>query len=161
MFSQAVEYSLRAMVLLSQQAGRPLTVQAIAQRGQIPGPYLSKLLQGLARANLVISQRGIGGGYSLARDPAQITLAHVMNSVEPLQRIKTCPLGIEGHLKLCPLHRILDQALCDIERTFQNTTLADLVRETSGSIPLCSSQPVVAIDLAARAHGDSARSSPQ
>lgn len=147
MFSQAVEYSLRAMVLLSQRAGEPLTVQAIAQRGQIPAPYLSKLLQGLVRANLVQSQRGVGGGYTLARGPTEITLADVINVVEPLQRIKSCPLGIQGHVQLCPLHRLLDDTLSDIERAFRSTTLADLLAESGGSIPLCSDQKLAAIAL--------------
>ncbi len=147
MISQAVEYSLRAMAILTQGAGEPITVQAIAERGQIPAAYLSKLLQGLTRAGLVTSQRGIGGGYVLTRSPAEITLADVVNSVEPLQRILKCPLGISGHIALCPLHRKLDQALATVEQAFRETTLNDLCQESGGSIPLCSSQTIVSLDL--------------
>lgn len=143
MISQAVEYSLRAMAMLGQPGGQPKTVQTLAERGQIPAPYLSKLLQGLSRGGLVHSQRGVGGGYSLTRDPATITLADVVNLVEPLQRITKCPLGISGHISLCPLHRKLDQALASVEQAFRETTLADLFRENRGSIPLCSEQNLV------------------
>jgi Rrf2 family protein len=149
MISQAVEYSLRAMVLLTQSNGELVTVQQLASQGQIPAPYLSKLLQGLTRSGLVMSQRGVGGGYSLTRRPAEITLAEIVNAVEPLQRITKCPLGISGHLNLCPLHRKLDQALAAVEEIFRQTTLDDLCKETGGSIPLCHTQsvPVVALDL--------------
>lgn len=156
MISQAVEYSLRAMVLLAQHYGEPQTVQVIAERGQIPGPYLSKLLQGLSRGGLVHSQRGVGGGYVLTRAPGGITLADVINAVEPLARIKKCPLGISGHMTLCPLHRKLDSALAMVEQAFQDTTLAELCTGTNGPIPLCSMPPVVALNMEApRAAPDS------
>lgn len=148
MISQAVEYSLRAMVLLTQNVNSPLTTQAIAERGQIPAPYLSKLLQGLTRAGLVTAQRGVGGGYLLSRSPDTVTLAEIMNAIEPLQRIRACPLGIAGHVTLCPLHRRLDEALAMVERTFQETTLNDLCQEGGGSVPLCNvTPPLLALDL--------------
>lgn len=141
MISQAVEYSLRAMVYLTQKQEGPATVQEIAAKGKIPAPYLSKLLQGLTRAGLVVAQRGIGGGYVLSRSPTEISLADIVNVVEPLQRITTCPLGIGGHASLCPLHRRLDQALATIEQAFRETTLDDLCKEKGGSIPLCEDLP--------------------
>lgn len=146
---QAVEYSLRAMVILSQSAERPVTVQAMAERGHIPAAYLSKLLQGLTRAGLVISQRGVGGGYTLTRPSSAITLADIVNVVEPLQRITTCPLGTMGHESLCPLHKKLDIALETIERVFSETTLDDLCREGGGAIPLCEAQVFVKLNLEA------------
>lgn len=146
MISQAVEYSLRAMVMLTQSDTVPVTVQSIAERGQIPAPYLSKLLQGLTRAGLVRSQRGVGGGYVLTLPPTEISLADVVNAIEPLQRITKCPLGISGHISLCPLHRKLDQALEAIEEAFRNTSLQDLCKESGGAIPLCSEQQIVSLD---------------
>jgi Rrf2 family transcriptional regulator, nitric oxide-sensitive transcriptional repressor len=146
MISQTVEYALRAMTLLAQNVDFPVTIQTIAARGQIPAPYLSKLLQGLTRAGLVKAQRGVGGGYILTRKPNEISLADVINVMEPLQRITKCPLGITGHIALCPLHSKLDQALAAVEKAFQETSLADLCT-TQGSIPLCSSNAVVTLEL--------------
>lgn len=147
MISQAVEYSLRAMVVLTQACSTPVTVQEMAQRAKVPGAYLSKLLQGLSRGGLVKAQRGVGGGYLLTRPPAELSLADIVNVVEPLQRIKSCPLGISGHISLCPLHRKLDQAMALVEEAFRGTTLADLCNEVGGSIPLCQEQPVVSLTL--------------
>ncbi len=135
------------MVLLTQSADEPVTVQSMAERGRIPAPYLSKLLQGLTRAGLVTSQRGVGGGYLLTRRPAKITLADVVNAVEPLKRITTCPLGISGHVTLCPLHHKLDQALGLVEQAFRETTLDDLCKQSGGSVPLCGSQSIVNLDV--------------
>jgi len=135
-------------VLLTQCADQSVTVQSIAERGQIPAPYLAKLLQGLSRGGLVQSRRGVGGGYVLTRPATKITLADIVNAVEPLQRITKCPLGISGHVALCPLHRKLDQALASVEQAFRETTLDDLCQESGGSIPLCSSKPVVTLGLA-------------
>jgi Rrf2 family protein len=125
------------MALLAQQPHEPATVHDLAIKGQIPAPYLAKLLQGLVHGGLVRSQRGVRGGYTLARDPASITLADIVNHVEPLQRIRRCPLGLPGHIQLCPLHRRLDQAMAQVEAAFRETTLADLFRDARAPTPLC------------------------
>ena len=75
MFSQTVEYALRAAVCLAAKAGEPATTEEVAERTRVPAPYLAKILQGLVRAGLVKSQRGVGGGVTLARDPAAVASA--------------------------------------------------------------------------------------
>lgn len=137
MISQTVEYSLRAMVLLAHAAGKPKTVQEIAAVAQIPSPYLSKLMQGLVRAGLVKSRRGVGGGFTLGRAAAEISVWDIVQAVDPIKRILSCPLGIRGHVNLCPLHRRLDQTLALIEEAFHNSSLVDLLAERPESSPLC------------------------
>src|SRR5690606_24224619 len=111
LFSQTAEYALRAVVCLAQHADTSLTTQQIAEMTRVPPGYLSKVLQSLARAKLVASQRGIGGGFTLLRPPDKITILDVLNIVDPLVRIKTCPLGLKSHgTKLCALHRRIDEA---------------------------------------------------
>lgn len=131
MFSKTVEYALRAVARLVEselrgQGGQ--TVSQISAHTQVPVAYLSKVLQNLARENLIVSQRGIGGGFRLARPANEITILEVVNAVDPVERILVCPLGLEAHgAKLCPLHRKLDDALAMVEAQFANTTLAELV----------------------------------
>lgn len=142
MFSQTVEYALRAVVFMAGEPDRPMTTQEIAQHTLVPRGYLSKVLQYLSRAGLVTAQRGLHGGYCLTRSPQQITVLDVVNAVDPVQRIHTCPLGIEMHGKnLCPLHRRLDQALAFIEKAFGESTIADVLDEPSQSKPLCRVNP--------------------
>ena len=147
MFSQAVEYSLRAMVILTASGNEPLTVQVMAERGQIPAPYLSKLLQSLTRAGLIVSQRGIGGGYKLSRDPGEITLADIVNVVDPMKRNPQNSLGPSVAKTIGILHQKLDHTIALVESVFEKTSLKDLQKDNVGTSPLCTSQPLVNLDL--------------
>jgi Rrf2 family protein len=138
LFSQTVEYALRAMVMLADQPDEPQVTHVIAERTLVPAGYLSKVLQSLGRAGLVKAQRGLGGGWTLARPPAQISILEIVNVVDPIQRITTCPLGLKSHgTSLCPLHHKLDDALRLVEQAFGSTTLADVVGKPGQSKPLC------------------------
>lgn len=136
MLSQSVEYALRAVVYLARE-GEPRTTAQVAEATQVPAAYLSKVLQGLSRAGIVRSQRGIGGGMTLVPDPDKLTILDVVNAVDPLQRIETCPLGLVEHgVKLCALHRRLDNAMKSVEDAFRNSTLADVLADPNPSVPL-------------------------
>ncbi len=138
LFSQTAEYALRAAVWLADRDMQPQTTQQIAEATHVPAGYLSKVLQAMGRADLVTGQRGIGGGFLLAREADNISVLDVVTAVDPIQRIVTCPLGLKGHGKnLCPLHRKLDDALASIEKAFASTTLAELLKTPSKSRPLC------------------------
>ncbi|PJA75365.1 transcriptional regulator [bacterium CG_4_9_14_3_um_filter_65_15] len=130
MFSQTTEYALRAMIALTAGSGSPTTTRAIAVAMKVPASYLSKVLQALVRAKLVRSTRGVKGGFVLARPAAGITLLDVVNAVNPLERITSCPLDLTNHSsELCPLHRRLDESLAQAETALRNTTLAELISE--------------------------------
>src|SRR5688572_2899786 len=112
MFSQTVEYALRAVVHLASEAPQARTTDEIAAATRVPRAYLSKVLQSVSRGGIVHSQRGLGGGVTLAKPADQLTILEVVNAVEPVQRIQTCPLGLAAHgVNLCPLHRRMDNAL--------------------------------------------------
>lgn len=75
-------YSVKALLDLALQPHlQPTSVRAIAQRQDLPAPYLEKLLIELRRAGLVESIRGVQGGYRLARPPAQISLGQILEAV--------------------------------------------------------------------------------
>ncbi len=121
MITQAVEYSLRAIVVLARGGDRSSTAQQLSELTEVPAPYLSKLMQTLVRHELVQSRRGVNGGFTLARKPEEMTIFDVVQAVEPLKRIRQCPLGFTQHSgTLCPLHRRLDAirqlASLDLER---------------------------------------------
>lgn len=136
MFSQTAEYALRAMVVL---ASMPLDAahssELMAERTKVPRHYLSKVLRDLSDANLVVAQRGPNGGFRLARPPEQISALDVVNAVEPIARIRACPLGNPAHVTLCPLHRRLDDAMLMVEKSLGSTSLVEL-RDTQVPLPL-------------------------
>lgn len=138
MFSQTTEYALRAIVWLAAQGAEPQTTLQIAAATQVPAGYLAKVLQSLGRARLVSSRRGLHGGFALARPAGAIRVLEVVNAVDPIRRIETCPLGLKSHgKKLCALHRRLDNAIAHIEKAFSESTIGDLLAEPSNSSPLC------------------------
>lgn len=138
MLSQTIEYALRAMTYLATlPEGASISSSIIARETKVPQGYLSKVLRDLVVADLVVSQRGPNGGFTLARPASQITILDVVNAVEPLKRIASCPLGNPKHITLCPLHQRLDRAMDMVEKEFKSTTLAALFSNSSTTEPLC------------------------
>ncbi len=110
---------------------RPTPPGRSPTRPSIPPGYLAKVLQNLGRGGLVNSQRGLHGGFTLARDPAAITPLEVVNAIDPIRRLNGCPLGLEEHGdQLCPLHRKLDDAMAHVESALGASRISELV--TSG-----------------------------
>lgn len=158
MFSQTLEYALRAVICLAQQDPQPMTTTQICQATMVPSSYLSKVLQQLVRAELVNATRGIGGGYVLNVRPGELTILRVVNAIEPIKRINTCPLGIKGHgVHLCPLHHRMDKVIADAEAAFAATTFSELLNESTSSTPLCNSQPAETELTVHQTHPASAR----
>lgn len=138
MISQTAEYALRAIVYLADQNSQPRTTAQIAEVTLVPAGYLAKVMQGLSRARLVNSQRGLRGGFTLTSDPEKMTILEIVNAVDPIRRFPECPLGIAAHGKsLCPLHRRLDDAAEVVEDMFGNTTVAELLAVPRSRRPLC------------------------
>lgn len=141
MISQTAEYALRAIVYLASKDDAPQTTPQIAAITKVPADYLSKVLQGLAAAGLVKARRGRDGGFSLAISPTRLTVFDIIEAVDPIRRIKSCPLGIKGHINLCPLHRRLDGAMEMVEKALKESTIAELLLEPNPRrgipVPLC------------------------
>lgn len=138
MISRTVEYALRAIVWLASRRESPQTTRQIAEATQVPLNYLAKVLQTLVEAGIITSQRGLGGGFQLARDPAVLSVLDVVNAVDPLQRIRACPLKLASHsLRLCALHQRLDDAVASVERAFAASKIGELLPDNGAERPLC------------------------
>jgi Rrf2 family nitric oxide-sensitive transcriptional repressor len=130
MISQTAEYALRAVVYLAENAGGGRTTSEIAAATKVPSAYLSKVLQLLAKGDVVNSQRGLGGGFSLKKPPKKLTVLDIMNAVDPVQRIRECPLQLDAHaVRLCALHHRLDEAAAMLEKIFSKTSVAELMAD--------------------------------
>jgi Rrf2 family protein len=138
MFSQTVEYALRAVVAVAGGGSGGISTARVAKMTKVPPAYLAKVVGALVKAGVFASRRGVGGGMSLVKRPAELSILDVVNAVEPIRRIQTCPLGLVGHgVNLCALHKRLDAALASVEAAFAGTTLADVLAEPTTSVPLC------------------------
>lgn len=77
------DYASRALLSLALHPdSAPTSVREIAERTALPQPYLEQILLALKGAGLVRSKRGIGGGYILAREPAEILLSEIVRAVD-------------------------------------------------------------------------------
>ena len=78
------DYASRALLSLALHADSsgPTSVHEVAERTGLPQPYLEQILLALKGAGLVRSKRGVGGGYTLARPPKEITLAQIVAAVD-------------------------------------------------------------------------------
>lgn len=138
LLSEACEYALRAVVWLAQQPPGAYKVREIAAATHAAPGYLVKVLQMLARENVLSGQRGSQGGFTLVGNPAELTVLQIINAVDPIERIHTCPLGFKSHgTQLCPMHRRIDDAMAAIQESFSGSTIQDLITTKSKSKPLC------------------------
>ncbi len=142
MFSRTAEYAVRAIVWLAEREGEcPLGNQAIAESTQVPQTYLAKIMQELAKADLVSSRRGVGGGFLLNKPANQITVLDVVNAVDPIQRFDDCPLKLAGHRKKrCSMHAQLNVAVERVEEALAASTIDDLIRDTTRPKPMLASK---------------------
>ncbi len=137
MIPQTAEYALRAVVVLAGEPPQAHSAEQIAKATRVPRRYAHKVLQALVRAGFVRSQSGPGGGYALVRPPKELSILDVVAAVEPITRLRRCPLGLKTHTTLCPLHQELDEAYAAMERAFARVTIAQLLNQPGAVPPLC------------------------
>lgn len=127
MFSSTAEYALRAVVYLATHREGLWSSRTIAEGTKVPPKYISKIMNDLVVAGVVVSRRGPHGGFGLAREPERISVLDVVNAVDPIRRIETCPLGIESHgTNLCRLHRKLDDTIALVEQTLRTSSIVEM-----------------------------------
>ena len=137
MLSKTEEYALRIIACLSRETALAERADTLADQTKVPRRYLNKVLKGLVEAGLIASRPGPGGGYSLVKSPSAVSILDVVNAVDPVERIRHCPLGLTSHTQLCPLHKELDKAYAATEASFASVTMEQLLKSDSTVIPLC------------------------
>jgi len=110
--NQATDYALRAVLYLAKQPqGKVVEAQQISQKEVIPMRFLLKIMPSLIKAGIVRSQRGVGGGYYLAKDPGEITFLDVVEALEGPVYINRCLIDYDYCSKkgapTCQIHQAL------------------------------------------------------
>ncbi len=124
MFSQTTEYALRAMACLASAPGELVPTTTLATRANVPANYLAKVLQQLAGAGLILGRRGVGGGYRLARSPADINLLEIVRTVSDLDQATGECRGCDA---VGALHATLDRVRIMVTDALAGVTLQSLV----------------------------------
>lgn len=131
MLSRTAGYALHATVAIAEmeRSGDPVKAAEVAELLSLPANYLAKILQALARAGVLVSERGRTGGFRLARDPSAIRLMDVVGGFDTLGPERQCLLGGGACSEVggCPAHRAWGEASAPAFRFFENRTVADLM----------------------------------
>jgi Rrf2 family protein len=139
------DYASRALLSLALRGPQPVptSVRDIADRTGLPQPYLEQILLALKGAGLVRSKRGVGGGYVLAREPEEITLAQIVSAVDgPIAAGDFGEPHADGacdHEGQCVLLAVWAEVGDTIRTYLQTFTLADMVNRSRGTVGAASS----------------------
>jgi Rrf2 family protein len=131
--SAKADYAVRAAMGLA-LVGGPAKAEHIAQRHGIPLKFLEKILFDLRHAGLVATRRGPEGGYWLARDPAEITVADVLRAVDgPLADVHgLAPEDVEYEEGFAALQKVWVAVRTNLRTVLESITIADLA---GGTLP--------------------------
>jgi Rrf2 family protein len=141
------EYGIRAMLYIAMHADQgPVTSHEIATHQGIPEPYLRQILALLSKDHLILSNRGPQGGHILGRAASQISLRHILLTLEgqttPIDQILALPCTIDVGTEHCAIREVFLEVKKAVERILSVTTLEEMVnrqREISTrhiSVPL-------------------------
>lgn len=127
--SAKVDYALRASIELASVAPAQVKGERLAAAQAIPHKFLESILVDLRHGGLVASQRGADGGYRLAREPREITVADVIRAVEgPIASVRgVSPDAISYAGSAVPLRDVWIDLRAAMRGVLEQTTLADLV----------------------------------
>jgi Rrf2 family iron-sulfur cluster assembly transcriptional regulator len=134
------DYASRALLSLAlhTDATGPTSVRDIADRTGLPQPYLEQILLALKGAGLVRSKRGVGGGYVLARSPAEITLGQIVSAVDgPIVAGDFGEPHKDGacdHEGQCVLLAVWADVGNHMRSHLDSFTLADMVDQARGTV---------------------------
>ncbi len=125
MLNQTAIYAIRAMGFLAQQDTKePVLSSTIASEMNIPRNFLSKILNRLAQAGLILATRGRGGGVKLSRPKSDIFLYEVVNLFMKVDDYKRCLLGMNNCDGSCGLHHRWRIIAKQFEKMLNETTIA-------------------------------------
>ncbi len=122
-------YSVKAMVDLAiNSTNGPVNIKSIAERQNISEYYLEQLFATLRKANIISSIRGASGGYTLGKEPKDISIKEIINAVEGPVGISNC---IEGetcsNMDSCPTRLLWFRLSESINSIMENTSLEDMI----------------------------------
>ncbi|MBF0504620.1 MAG: Rrf2 family transcriptional regulator [Candidatus Omnitrophica bacterium] len=129
MISKTSLQTIKALLELAHlPSGKTEGVGSIARRIRAPQNYLGKVLQRLVKEGVVVSQKGLNGGFRLAQMPAQISLYDVVSSLEDIKRWEGCFMGksICSGSTACSMHKRWEGVRSAYIDFLKNTTIADL-----------------------------------
>jgi len=129
-----VRYGLRAILqIAANHGGAPVPISAIAETQEISGKYLEQVVGTLRRADLIRSRKGVKGGYTLTKNPADINLWEIINALDSHTSLVDCVLEPEvcDRSDACLTRSIWTLLSARMKEFWSSFTLEDLIQTMS------------------------------
>lgn len=142
--TRATEYAIRAILYMSRQpTGEIIYKKDICKEQEITPAFLTKIFQPLIKDGIVGSQRGVGGGFYLAKTPAEITLLDVIKSQEGPVYLNQCLVEGDSCERefFCPVHGAWAQIRKEFMATLSRYDFASLAAQQNDKLPISSEAP--------------------
>ncbi len=127
--TRACDYTIRALIFMAKKpTGTAFMRSDIAKECDVPDSFLGKILQSLAKSDILLSERGKKGGFKLGKEPKDINMHDVLIAVDGPLNINNCledPLTC-GHASSCLAHNMWNDVQDDLIKKLKKYTLADI-----------------------------------
>ncbi len=131
-FSTSIEYAVHGLIFMADRPPGAVLVGDIARAIKAPESYLRKVLQQLARRGLLVSHRGVRGGFSLARDAQRISLRDVVEAVDGSLPLWCCVKEKQRCSETpCPVSAAFETARRKMAESLERATIASLARSVA------------------------------
>jgi len=127
--TREADYAIRTVLYIAREGNRTANVTEVAHAMHIPKSFLAKILQRLVRSHILMSTRGVKGGFRLAKKPAEINLLAVMEAIQGPTGINVCAIDSKKCRlsTTCSVHPIWVEIRKDVEKRLQKHTIAGLL----------------------------------
>ncbi len=136
--TRMTDYGIMLLTYFAREDVRPMrNARELAEQSHLALPTVSKILKVLAHKGLLVGQRGVKGGFSLARTPQEITVAQIVDAVEGQMHITKCSDEAPGKCRLedsCPVQSNWQRISHAVWQALGNITLADMARPLNFSL---------------------------
>jgi Rrf2 family protein len=137
MLSNTCKYAIRALIYLANYSSKDkkVGIKKISDDLNIPSPFLSKILQNMAREKLLISTKGPNGGFALGHEPHDISLYDIVVHVDGDKYFNNCIIRLEpcscftDEISTCAVHRRFSHLRNELMIFYKETTLADIIED--------------------------------
>ena len=141
MLSNSCRYGIRAIIYLSgkKASGEKTGIKQISSDLDLPTPFLGKILQQLAKQKVLKSMKGPHGGFSLLKDPKEITLLDIVKTIDGEYIFTSCIIHNDTCLNAnknknpCALHESYSSVRMDLIKLFSSMTIHELVQKAGKS----------------------------
>ncbi len=137
--TRATEYAVRAVIFLAQQPKDSIVLKKdICRTQEVTPAFLTKIFQPLIKAGIVNSQRGVGGGFLLAKDPSEINMLDILEAEEGKLKLNHCLVDTDFCQRdaYCAAHEVWYNAQHEMAEVLKRYSIADLVRREKENLQL-------------------------